>query len=143
MYKINIPSKMPRVITALQFGFFISMIFTLLFVGVNTLVYKMPLTNITQYVIVFVVGFISISPIFYTRDKVLGLDELRRGEYTATEAIVLEHNNASILLKLKDKNVALMNPLVFDLDVEHLKPNESKVLYIKTTKGHSFLTKVE
>ena len=138
--KINVPSAMPRILSALQFGAVASVFFCVIFAIIGIL-FKMPFfLDVKIMAMTFLIGTACISPTFYISNKRLGLDELKKGMYTATEATLLEINDNGVLLQVNDKKVAVAKPLIFNISYEQLSTKGQKITYIKTFKGHEFLT---
>ena len=136
----SLPSSLPRILSALQFSI-TGTVFFCLIIGIIGYLIKLPfIHDITFWVIVLCCGIICMLPFFYINNSRLGINELKRGMYTLTEATILGVNDSGILIETSEKKIALSNPLLLNITYEQLHTDKLKVVYIKTLSGKDFLT---
>ena len=139
---IKLPSVLPRVVTALQFGISLALLAVLIIVGFSMLFNDKTLLQPRYLGLIFTLGVLTVSPIFYVSNKRIGIDEIKKGLYDAVEVSIEDVNASGMLVNDGEKKIAISNPLLFNVSYDVIKTKGSKVLYIKTKSGKDFITSI-
>lgn len=137
---IKIPSATPRFLTALQFGITITILLDLV-IGLMCVIFGDTFFFHPRHIIIFsTIGVLTVSPFFYRTNRSLGIDELKKGMYEAKAAKVLDFNDTGMLIEIGETKVALSHPMLYNITIADLTDKSKQVLYIKTQRGHVFIT---